>query len=229
MKFSILTLDSLPILKQLYIEEALLRADDRNICIISTGAPPSIVMGISGKIEELVNQAKVLQDNIPIVKRFTGGGTVFIDPSTIFITLICNAKDIPIPPQPKPILEWGSELYKPIFEGMELRENDFVFGERKFAGNAQYIQKGRWLLHTSFLWDFTPLNMDYLKLPPRRPSYRQDRDHAEFLCTLKERFCSKKELMQKLQNHLGKKPLLLEEIEQVLARPHRRSSTLYTP
>ena len=41
-----------PILQQLRLEEALLRTDDRNWCLINDGGPndlpPSVVMGISG-------------------------------------------------------------------------------------------------------------------------------------------------------------------------------------
>jgi lipoate-protein ligase A len=52
---------------------------------------------------------------------------------------------------------------------------DYVFGERKFGGNAQSIIKGRWVHHTSFLWDFQPAHMALLQHPPRMPAYRQAR------------------------------------------------------
>eukprot|EP00968_Pinguiococcus_pyrenoidosus_P003776 scaffold251_cov230-Pinguiococcus_pyrenoidosus.AAC.7 len=34
-----------------------------------------------------------------------------------------------------------------------LVENDYVVGDRKFGGNAQSITSGRWLHHTSFLFE----------------------------------------------------------------------------
>ncbi len=49
---------------------------------------------------------------------------------------------------------------------------DYVFGERKFGGNAQAITKDRWLHHTSFLWDFRDDRMRLLKQPGRAPEYR---------------------------------------------------------
>jgi len=67
----------------------------------------------------------------------------------------------------------------------ELRENDYVLGPRKMGGNAQSIVKGGWLHHTSFLWDYDGKNMEYLTLPRKRPDYRQDRDHSDFLVKLK--------------------------------------------
>ncbi len=49
MTFHLLQLQNMPILEQLRLEEALLRADDRNWILINRGSPPAIVMGISGK------------------------------------------------------------------------------------------------------------------------------------------------------------------------------------
>ena len=70
----------------------------------------------------------------------------------------------------------------PLFQ---LLENDFVMGDFKIAGNAQTITKEGWLHHTSFLWDFDPQNMErYLTLPAKRPLYRQNRSHAQFLTSL---------------------------------------------
>lgn len=66
-----------------------------------------------------------------------------------------------------------------------LREHDYVIGDKKIGGNAQTITKDRWVHHTSFLWDFTNENMAYLQLPKKRPEYRQNRDHNDFLRKLK--------------------------------------------
>ena len=50
---------------------------------------------------------------------------------------------------------------------------DYVFGDRKFGGNAQAITRGRWLHHTSFLWDYQPQRMALLQHPSKTPEYRQ--------------------------------------------------------
>jgi len=68
-----------------------------------------------------------------------------------------------------------------------LRENDYALGERKMGGNAQAIAgRSGWLHHTSFLWDYRQHNMDYLTIPDKRPEYRQDKDHDEFLVKLRD-------------------------------------------
>jgi lipoate-protein ligase A len=73
-----------------------------------------------------------------------------------------------------------------------LRENDYVLGNYKMGGNAQSIvQHGRWLHHTSFLWDYDEHNMqNYLLLPKKRPAYRVDRSHDKFLVKLKDVYSS---------------------------------------
>ncbi|XP_030923002.1 uncharacterized protein LOC115949875 [Quercus lobata] len=136
------------------------------------------------KPAELLKIECVLCDQIPVVRRFTGGGTVVVDPSTIFVTFICNKDAVAgLQPYPQPIMSWTGALYNKVFQGIgdfHLRENgnctlhntNYVFGDRKFGGNAQSITKNRWIHHTSFLWDYEVRNMAYLKLPARAPEYR---------------------------------------------------------
>lgn len=222
-------LNNVPILEQLRLEEALLRASSENWCLLNTGSSPAIVMGISGKPEELLDKARVTQDAIPIIKRFSGGGTVYVDPQTVFATLICNSSTIDVPLQPKPLLAWSEGYYSTVFPGFSLRENDYVIGDKKFGGNAQYIQKNRWLLHTSFLWDYSLEKMGYLLLPRKRPAYRQNRSHSDFLCPLHPHFASKADLIARLaenaQKRLGAELLNIETALAHLHLPHRQSTT----
>ncbi|KAJ4845044.1 hypothetical protein Tsubulata_010834 [Turnera subulata] len=181
----------MPILEQLFLEEKLLRTSSDNWCIVNDGTnTPTIVMGTSGKALELVDIHSVLRDGVPVVRRFSGGGTVIVDKGTVFVTLICNKDAVPgLQPYPRSIMSWSGLLYGEVFRGMgdfQLRENDYVFGNRKFGGNAQSITKNRWVHHTSFLWDYEAKNMSYLKLPARAPTYRLARDHLEFICRMKE-------------------------------------------
>lgn len=181
----------IPILEQLQLEEKLLRTSSENWCIVNDGTnSPTIVMGISGKPAELLEVESVIRDRIPVIKRFTGGGTVIVDQGTIFVTFICNRIDVPgVQPYPQPIMSWSGLLYDEVFQEVgdfHLRENDYVFGNRKFGGNAQSITKNRWIHHTSFLWDYETKNMAYLKQPRRIPKYRSERNHLEFIRRMKE-------------------------------------------
>lgn len=82
-----------------------------------------------------------------------------------------------------------------------LRENDYVLGDLKMGGNAQSIVKNGWLHHTSFLWDYQSENMNLLTLPPKRPDYRKDRTHKDFLVKLSQAYpnLQKKDFMHQMQ------------------------------
>jgi lipoate---protein ligase len=230
--FKILSLQNYPIYKQLQLEEALLRATTENWCLINWGSPPAIVMGISGNAEELVYLEKVQQRGIPLIKRFSGGGTVIVDEETLFVTLIVNQEAVAFKKEPKAIMGWTEELYAPLFGALpfKLKENDYAIGEKKFGGNAQYIQKERWLHHTSFLWDYKKERMDLLKLPKRRPSYRGERSHEAFLTSLNEHFSCKmtfhQRLLQQLTEKLDAIETSLDETLPLIERPHRKGTTL---
>jgi len=213
--------------EQLAIEEALLRTDDGNWCLINEGSTPAVVMGISGKLEEHVDSTV----GIPIIRRFSGGGTVVVDASTFFVTFIFQKEELDLGHCPRRVMSWTEELYRPVFDSLPLNfrlvENDYVIGERKIGGNAQYFTKNRWLHHTTFLWDYNKEHMSLLKMPPKAPAYRQSRHHEEFLTTLKEFFPTMTSLQEKLLTVLQERFLIdflrQNEIPQILERPHRRS------
>lgn len=205
-----------------------------------------IIMGIGGKPERLINIEKVQNDGVVVIKRFSGGGTVVVDHSSLWTTFIGRTNDFPhVQPYPKDIMKWSADdIFSNVFErfklgciegeasgkkGMKtlimdtkscgvasmnnddkgtiqvhkkdernqtntcqndfpsfkLKENDYVLGEHKMGGNAQSIINGGWLHHTSFLWDYNNENMEYLTLPEKRPDYRGNRQHDDFLVKLK--------------------------------------------
>lgn len=223
------------ILEQLQIEEALLRADSRNWCLINEGTSPAIVMGISGQPEKLIHSHKLKTHPVPVIRRFSGGGTVFVDEQTYFVTFICNTNFIPISPFPNSIMQWSAQLYRSLLEPhpFNLQENDYVLGMQKFGGNAQSICKERWLHHSSLLWDYSPANMDYLLFPPKTPLYRQQRSHTEFLCSLCQYWPSKvmfkEALLEQIYKTFQVQEVIKEEIVEVLKRPHRQATCLLDP
>lgn len=245
-------------LERLCLEEALLRHDplQRSWAIVGTHEPAFhtylkndglerprndscvVIMGLGGKPHQLLNLEKVKQDNVLTIKRFSGGGTVVVDHSSLWTTFIGRNHHFPhVEPFPRSIMHWSAqEVFIKVFERMKsdamhknfmtgkktlvldtrscgmaqdtgktlnfvssieshveehdlpifsLRENDYVLGERKVGGNAQSIVNGAWLHHTSFLWDYEEENMSYLTIPEKKPKYRGDRNHDDFLIKLK--------------------------------------------
>ncbi|KAL3894949.1 MAG: hypothetical protein SGPRY_013660, partial [Prymnesium sp.] len=101
----LLRLRNVRILDALRVEEALFRCDRRSWLITNewdphggvcslTGARRSaeeavaIVLGISGKPSELVHTQRAAAEGVPLIKRFSGGGTVIVDTNTLFVSFI---------------------------------------------------------------------------------------------------------------------------------------------
>lgn len=221
--FHLLRLKSVPIYEQLLIEERLLRGTDKNWCLINEGSAPAIVMGISGKKEELVDEDRARALQIPLIKRFSGGGTVVVDENTLFVTFICQKELHDFPAYPEPIMRWTEQIYAQALQhpGFRLKENDYVIGHRKFGGNAQYIKKDKWLHHSTLLWDYDPEKMQCLKHPRKTPPYRAGRLHEEFLCKLSEFYPSPGELIDQLVHAIAYHfPIEEIPLEQAIALSH---------
>lgn len=225
-------LNQIPILQQLQWEEALLRADQRNWCLINRGSPPAIVMGISGQASQLICSERLQGAPLPVIRRFSGGGTVVVDENTLFVTFICQSASLSFQPFPRPLMQWTAEIYRPLFPAgqFNLQENDYAIGERKWGGNAQSIIKGRWLHHSSLLWDYHPPLMDYLLIPAKAPAYRNKRGHTDFLCRLKDYWTDCKDLQENIVKQLSIHFELvqgnLQKVEEVAALPHRKVTAL---
>ena len=83
--------NKLNLLDQLRIEEILMRNSSGNYFLLNSGLiETSVVLGISGKPLELIDVEKCKDANIKVIRRFSGGGTVIVDNSTIFSTFILN-------------------------------------------------------------------------------------------------------------------------------------------
>lgn len=228
----ILHLKNFPILEQLKLEEALLRLSTDNFCLINEGSPPAIVMGISGKPEELVHLENLEREPIPLIKRYSGGGTVVVDEGTIFVSFLCQKDLHDFAPYPEPIMRWSEEVYHEVLNHPEfsLRENDYIIGERKFGGNAQYLRKDRWLHHTTFLWDYKKERMDLLLHPKKTPTYRAGRSHDEFITKLCAHLSNKEEFVDRLKEVLQVRykaqETTIESLLPLLDEPHRKSTQI---
>jgi len=224
-------LENVPIFRQLQLEEALLRGSNANWCLLNDGSSEAIVMGISGQIEKLIDPLEYSKFSVPIIRRFSGGGTVYVDHNTCFVTMICNKSCTAVSPYPDQVMKWNAELYHSILKkhGFSLRENDYVLNDRKCGGNAQYLSKNRWLHHSSLLYDFHSHKMNILKIPPKMPAYRDLRGHDQFLCSLKSVGISKKMFFDSYVESLYQKFNVIEtdqsKAEQFLNTPHRKTTT----
>lgn len=226
--FNWLCLDHTPIFTQLQIEEALLRNTNDNFLITNIAPREAIVLGVSRQLDTDVHVATAQQDQIPIIKRYSGGGSVFLDENSLIITWIVNSEQTM--PSSKELFDWTQQIYSKLFPNtFAIRENDYTLENKKIGGNAQYIQKNRWVHHTSFLWDFDPNKLArYLPLPQTQPIYRQQRSHLDFLTGIHSFFASKQQFLALLLQEITSSYSLLKVqeayLKAIISKPHRQGT-----
>jgi lipoate---protein ligase len=228
MHLNLLSTKNLFIHSQLQYEEALLRLEEGNWCWINQGSAKAVVLGISQKIEE---ELCYVPKEIPIIRRFSGGGSVLVNENTLFVSFIISKKELSCSTSEE-VHRWMATFYKTALQlsTFDLKENDYVIEDRKCAGNAQYLQKNRWLHHTSFLWDYEPQEMNLLAHPKKAPAYRKNRPHNEFLTPLKHHFSSMEDLVLRIRKNLTSyfdvEEKKIEEVEKISLLPHRKNTSL---
>ena len=77
-----------------------------------------VVMGIGGKPTKLLNIDNILKDQILVIKRFSGGGTVVMDHNSVWTTIIGRTSDLSdVEPYPRSIMEWSADtIFGPTFD-----------------------------------------------------------------------------------------------------------------
>jgi lipoate-protein ligase A len=191
------------IARVLRLEEGLLRhrVGEDWLTMCDGASTRGVVLGVSSKLHALVDEAYAKETDARIVRRFTGGGTIACDGDTMFVGMTMGTETarrvgmLPATPKsgggtfPRDVMRATGLIYERVFDKcgtFAVRENDYVFGDMKFGGNAQAITKERFLHHTSFLYDYDEASMRrLLKHPERAPEYRMGRSHEKFVTRLK--------------------------------------------
>jgi len=150
-----------------------------------------VVVGYSNRIQAEVNITSCHENNIPILRRCSGGGTVLQGPGCLNFSLILKiANSLPlkgIKETNQSIMNRNKEILQPLV-GPEISrqgETDLTLGNLKFSGNAQRRKSRFVLFHGTFLLNFDiALIGKHLLMPSKQPSYRQDRSHNDFLTNI---------------------------------------------
>ncbi|MDP3179032.1 MAG: hypothetical protein Q8M76_14080 [Spirochaetaceae bacterium] len=150
-----------------------------------------IVLGRSRKEELEIDIARAREDRVPVIRRVSGGGTVVLDRDCIVVEVghrprtrliasdfmaACNGAII------RALRELG------IMAEQDEGWPDIRVGAKKLAGCAVGIRKNQYLYGASVIGSRSTkaLAERYLRLPERRPSYRCDRSHSDFMTSLEE-------------------------------------------
>jgi lipoate-protein ligase A len=153
----------------------------------------AVVLGAAGVIADDVDESACTADGVPLARRASGGGTVLLGPGCLNYSLVLAMDRAPELSQVTPsycyVARVMAAALADIQPGIELAgSSDLAVLGCKFSGNAQQ-RKRRFLLHHGTVlhgFDFAKIGR-YLRLPPRRPEYRADRRHADFLMNLPDR------------------------------------------
>jgi lipoate---protein ligase len=149
---------------------------------------PVVVVGRSTSIADHVILDACRADDVQVVRRFSGGGTVVLGPG-------CLNYAVALPLVSRPELQNVQASFGTILgaiaaalgvTGLSIEgTTDLALEGRKVSGNAQRRGRRALLQHGTLLYDFDPaLAARYLREPGRQPAYRACRPHASFLGNL---------------------------------------------
>jgi lipoate---protein ligase len=150
-----------------------------------------VVVGYSNKILSEVNVTACEAKGIPILRRFSGGGTVLQGPGCLNYSLAVRNERMAIPADLTDSYRFVLARHMKVclsdrsgavqIQGI----SDLALDGRKFSGNAQHRKRLCSLFHGTFLLNFDiTLIEKCLAMPSRQPDYRDGRSHEAFLCNL---------------------------------------------
>lgn len=141
----------------LAIEEYLLKNSKEEYLILYVNVP-SVIIGKHQSGHREVNTKFVNENQIPVIRRISGGGTVFHDKGNLnfsFIKQSENGKQVDFRKYTQPVIDFLKYIgVEAKFEG----KNDLKVDGLKISGNAEHIHGNRVLHHGTLLYS-TSLEM----------------------------------------------------------------------
>jgi lipoate-protein ligase A len=144
-------------------EDFLLHERTDDFLILSVN-DPSVIIGKHQVAHREVNAKLTAEDGIPVLRRISGGGTVYHDRGNLNFAFIRQSeagKQVDFRYYTAPIIDFLDHLgIKAVFEG----KNDLTVEGLKISGNAEHVFRERVLHHGTLLFDASLGNMKkYLK------------------------------------------------------------------
>ena len=176
----------------LAIDEALLDAAEENggpeILRFWEPSYPFVVLGVSKKYQEEVFVDACEKENISILRRCSGGGTVIQAPGCLNYSVILKI-------QPTSSFQSLSETTHFVLnlnrkalatvtdKSIDIQGiSDLASDGLKFSGNAQRRKKNFSLVHGTFLYNINAFQIQkFLREPKDQPEYRAKRPHEQFV------------------------------------------------
>lgn len=170
-------------------EFAALEASDRDETLRFWEADRSaVVIGRSGDVSREVREAACAADDVPIVRRSSGGGAVVVGPGCLNYTAVLSLERRPSLLNVAASYAWilGRIAEALGVEGVAMAgASDLAIDGRKVSGNAQRRGRRALLHHGTLLYAFDLALIErYLRTPPRQPAYRAGRGHTDFVANV---------------------------------------------
>ena len=154
---------------------------------------PCVVLGRASKWSEEVNSSACESDNIPVLRRASGGASIVAGPGCLMYSVLISYRKRP---------SWRGldvahqQVMNRIRDAVQNTANafrlplqvdiqgtcDLTIDGRKFSGNALRCKRN-WMIYHGTILVGMPLEWltKYLLEPPRQPSYREKRSHDTFV------------------------------------------------
>lgn len=136
----------------LALEEILLKNRKEEFLILGVN-DPSVVIGKHQVLHREVNTRFVTEKNIPVIRRISGGGTVFHDNGNLNFSFIIQSeagKQVDFRKYTLPVISFLSSLG---VEANLVGKNDLKVNGFKISGNAEHIHRNRVLHHGTLLFN----------------------------------------------------------------------------
>jgi len=148
---------------------------------------PVVVVGRHGRIAADVFEEACRADDVAIVRRGSGGGTVVLNEGcvnyAVVLSLASRPELIDVAASFRFILETIARALE--IDRLSIAGTDLLLNGRKVSGNAQRRGRRAFMQHGTLLYQFDPaIATRYLKEPARQPAHRDGRRHTEFLGNL---------------------------------------------
>ena len=149
-----------------------------------------LVLGQSNRASRSLITDRVIADEIPVLKRPSGGESVILSPKTLVISVRLISEKLENPKV------YFKQVNGAIIQGLQnigIKDvgyrgiSDITIGNKKILGSSIYRKKNIVFYHAVLnIAEDISLIGKYLQHPSKEPDYRKGRDHGDFVTSIHE-------------------------------------------
>lgn len=132
-------------------DEYLLKHSKEEFLVLSINSS-SVIIGKHQSPHIETDTEFISENNIPVIRRISGGGTVFHDPGNLNFSFILNstpAHQVDFRKYTEPVIRFLATIG---VEAMFAGKNDLRVNDLKISGNAEHVYRERVLHHGTLLF-----------------------------------------------------------------------------